>query len=251
MKLKDFLVEGPASLADIKKAMKKFGDTEPLRVAVMNRERTNHDSRWQADYFYGDKKEMSKKQGDLVVNAYIELEKILKDMDIKDSRITDAPLLKFFMGDKDPAKFFKEGTELHPKYFTLVETIDFDKIVESVGTVKLTGRLGTMAGIFGQLKPKQVIAVNTHGDFTDVEDFNDLKSLLKSMATEQVIKKIKLMITNKDSNDSFNKYKDLELPKTINNKDFDNTLLANAVLDATDSKLQVMANAAPELARVA
>jgi len=145
----------------------------------------------------------------------------------------------------------EESIIINGQQYVVVETIDFSKLVESVGVVKLTGRAGTMAGIFGQLKPKQVVAVNTHGDFTDVEDFNDLKSLLKSMATEQVIKKIKLMIANKDNNDLFNKYKDLELPKVINDKDFNNTLLANIVLDATDSKLQVMANAAPELARIA
>jgi hypothetical protein len=145
----------------------------------------------------------------------------------------------------------EESMIIGGQQFIVVETINFDNIIESVGTVKLAGRVGTMAGIFGQLKPKQVIAVNTQGDFTDVEDFNDLKSLLKSMTTEQVIKKIKLMIDNKDNNTSFVKYKDLELPKVINTKDFNDTLLANAVLDATDSKLQVMANAAPEIARIA
>lgn len=147
---------------------------------------------------------------------------------------------------KKRRKTTNESMMIEGRKYIIIETIDLNILLESVN-IDLTGRTNAMMGIFGQLKPKQIIAINTQGEFTDVKDFNALKEELKYMITPIVIKKLHTMITNKNNNSSFDKYKDLELPKVIKDKDLNNPLLINAILDATESKLQIMASAAPKI----
>ena len=90
-----------ATPEEIGKAIKKLKNNEPFRVAVLNRERTNHDSGWQADYFYGDKKDMSKEQSKLVVQGMIDLEKMIG------KRVSTENLVKFYLDNQDPKKYFK------------------------------------------------------------------------------------------------------------------------------------------------
>jgi hypothetical protein len=56
--------EAKAKREDVIAELKKLNDEDPmgiekLRVALMNRERTNTDGQWQAEYFYGSKKKLA------------------------------------------------------------------------------------------------------------------------------------------------------------------------------------------------
>ena len=95
-----------ASPEEIKDALKQLKGNEQFRVAVMNRERTNYDTNWQRDYFYGDLKKTSKGQAKLVVNGMIELERILKKSGIE-GRVSTENLMKVYIGKEDPKKYFK------------------------------------------------------------------------------------------------------------------------------------------------
>lgn len=101
---------GEAGIKDTKAALadKSFKDGEALRVAVLNRERTNWDTSWQADYFYGEHKAMSKKQSELVVKAMIDLENILIEKGVKKSRISSDVLVKIYLGNTRPVDYFKD-----------------------------------------------------------------------------------------------------------------------------------------------
>ena len=99
------ILEGIGNYAtpeELEPALLKLKDSEAFRVAVMNRERTNYDSRWQADYFYGDKKDMSKAQAKLVVKGMMDLEKTLG------KKISTENLIKVYLGKEDPKKYFKD-----------------------------------------------------------------------------------------------------------------------------------------------
>ena len=273
MKLKDFLVESPATVTDIEKAIKDSNvskmDLELISRKMFDRELTNYSTAWQRTYFSdsinkkggkypnGKERMMDRASEDskVIVDFYNKISSKLNGM------ITDKAVLDYFAkknGIKDIKSFLKgpfldqlkqsgqlypTNENIHPKGYTLVETINFDKLVESIGTVKLTGKLGTMASLFGQLKPKQIIAININGEFTNVEDFGKLKEELVYMADKKTLDKIAEMITNPKKVDNFNKYKDLELPKVVNSKSFNDTLFAQAVLDANNATLQVMATA--------
>lgn len=103
--LDESINEAVASVEDIKDVLGTMKNTEILRVAVMNRERTNHDTNWQRDYFYGDGKELSKGDSKKVVQGMIDIEKALKKGN--GGRVTSENLFKAFMGDTDPKKYFK------------------------------------------------------------------------------------------------------------------------------------------------
>lgn len=62
--------EAHATQDEIISALKELKGVEPeaLRVALMNRARTNKDGRWQAEYFYGSKKAESKADQQRIVN---------------------------------------------------------------------------------------------------------------------------------------------------------------------------------------
>ena len=62
--------EAHAKQDEIISALKELKGVEPeaLRVALMNRARTNKDGRWQAEYFYGSKKAESKADQQRIVN---------------------------------------------------------------------------------------------------------------------------------------------------------------------------------------
>ena len=103
------IIEGLGNYAtpeELGQAIKKLKNNEPFRVAVMNRERTNYDSTWQADYFYGDMKDMAKAQSKLVVQGMIDLEKILKKDGVQ-GRVSTENLMKVYIGNQDPKKYFK------------------------------------------------------------------------------------------------------------------------------------------------
>jgi hypothetical protein len=52
-------------------------EKESFKISIMNRERTNHDSSFQAEYFYGSSKYISKEQAFIVSNTLISVDNFL------------------------------------------------------------------------------------------------------------------------------------------------------------------------------
>jgi hypothetical protein len=83
---------------DVAKEVKKLkGDEVQLfRIKVLDRIRTNFDSRWQAEYFYGDYKEKSEEDAKFVQNVYAKY----------GFRCPEEEFAKYFVGG-DLKKYFK------------------------------------------------------------------------------------------------------------------------------------------------
>jgi stage III sporulation protein SpoIIIAA len=84
---------------DVKKELSKLNSQElqAVKRIVLDRERTNYDSKWQAEYFYGDKKDQSKEDAKYLV-------KILSKYNIK---CPESELAKYFLDGENPEEYFK------------------------------------------------------------------------------------------------------------------------------------------------
>ena len=72
-------------------------EVQKLQIAILDRERTNHDGSWQADYFYGAGKKQSKVHSKLIVDAMI---KYLP------KGTTEKQFATYFLNGVDPKKYF-------------------------------------------------------------------------------------------------------------------------------------------------
>jgi len=80
----EFLNEKKASNQEILDSLLllKGHDKEALRVAIMNRQKTNTDGRFQAEYFYGKEKALSVKDSKRIINFMMTMNNWTTEEDI-------------------------------------------------------------------------------------------------------------------------------------------------------------------------
>ena len=75
-------------------------DQQRFKIITLDRERTNYDTNWQKEYFYGDLKDKSKSDSKWYMQKWI----ILFPDQIQGKRVKESDLVKYYV--KNPKKYF-------------------------------------------------------------------------------------------------------------------------------------------------